>query len=94
MKVDRDLLLKVAGTARIELTEEEIEEFVPQLSEVLETFSVLDQIDTEGLSPSYQPVKLRNALREDGVVSSLSQEDALRNAKHTKDGYFLGPKAM
>lgn len=94
MNVDRELLLRVAGTARIELSEEEVSEFIPQLTEVLDTFSELDQVDTDGLEPSFQPVELRNEMREDGVVSSLSQEEALKNAKHTKDGYFLGPKAM
>ncbi len=92
MEVTPELIRKVASVARLNLTYEEVEEFTPQLKEVLESFSSIDNIDTEGLDPSYQPVHLRNMLREDEKKDSLTQEQALRNAR-SKDGYIIGPKA-
>ncbi len=94
MRVDEDFIRKVAENARLKLTDQEIKEFVPQLKEVLEFFSKLDELDVSGLKPSMQPVELRNSLREDKVEPSLSQEDALKNAHHKKDGYFKGPRAV
>ncbi|MGM5487458.1 MAG: Asp-tRNA(Asn)/Glu-tRNA(Gln) amidotransferase subunit GatC [Nanobdellota archaeon] len=92
MDVTQDLIRKVAAVARLNLTDEEVAEFTPQLKEVLDSFSALDEVDTEGLDPSYQPVDLRNVLRDDTRKESLSQEEATRNAQ-SRDGYILGPKA-
>ncbi|MFO8015475.1 MAG: Asp-tRNA(Asn)/Glu-tRNA(Gln) amidotransferase subunit GatC [Candidatus Woesearchaeota archaeon] len=94
VKVDRELILKVAANAKLELTEKELDEFLPQLSEVLEFFSHIDSIDTKGVEPSMQPLDIRNLMRDDEVEESLSQEEALSNTEHKKDGYFKGPRAV
>jgi aspartyl-tRNA(Asn)/glutamyl-tRNA(Gln) amidotransferase subunit C len=93
MKVDRELIGHVADVARLKLTEHEIDIFLPQLKEILETFSELDKIDVSGTEPSFQPVPLKNAMREDTPKESLSQEQALSNSSSNKDGYFKGPSA-
>ncbi|HLC98689.1 MAG TPA: Asp-tRNA(Asn)/Glu-tRNA(Gln) amidotransferase subunit GatC [Candidatus Nanoarchaeia archaeon] len=94
VKVDRNLILRVADNAKLSLTDKEIDEFLPQLKEVLEFFSSIDEVDTKGIEPSTQPVEIRNVLREDVVKPSLSQDDALANTEHKKDGYFKGPRAV
>lgn len=94
MQVDKKLLEHVADVARIKLTEAEIERFLPQLREALEFFSRLKEVDTENIKPSFQPVEIRNALREDKEKECLSQEDALSLTEHKKDGYFKGPRAI
>jgi len=94
MKIDRELIEHVAKVARLNLTEEEVKEFLPQLKEVLKAFSKLSEVDTGGVEPSFQPVELKNMLREDVVGECLSQEDALSNSENTKDGYFKGPRAV
>ena len=94
MEVDRKLLEHVAEVARIKLSEAEIERFLPQLKEALEFFSQLKDVDTEGIKPSFQPVAIKNVMREDKEGKCLSQDDALSLAEHKKDGYFKGPKAI
>jgi len=94
MKVDEALIKRVAENARLSLSEEEIKEFMPQLKEILENFSKLDEADTRDAKPSFQPVEIKNAVREDKTGKCLSQEDALKNAVHKKDGYFKGPRAV
>lgn len=94
MEVTREMIAHVAELARLNLTHEEIEKFTPQLKEVIEAFSQLAAENTTGVKPSFHPIELKNALREDSVKECISQEQALRNAKHKKDGYFKGPKAV
>lgn len=94
MKVDKDLINRIASVARLSLTDKEKEEFVSQLKEVLENFSKLDEVDTKNTQPSFQPVELKNALRDDKTEKCLSQQDALRNTPHKKDGYFKGPRII
>ena len=94
MKVDKELLEKVASVARLKLTEKEIDKFIPQVKDILDYFSVLEKIDTKNVKPSFQPIELKNRLREDIPGEPLSQKDALKNSTQNKDGYFKGPKAV
>lgn len=94
MEVDRKLLEHVAEVARLKLNDEEIKKFLPQLEEALEFFSKLKEIDTTNVKPSFQPVELKNAMREDQEEKCLSQDDALSLTEHKKDGYFKGPRAV
>lgn len=94
MEVDRKLLQHVAEVARIKLDDEEIKKFLPQLKEALEFFSKLREINTDNIKPSFQPVELKNAIREDKEGLCISQEDALSLTEHKKDGYFKGPRAV
>ena len=94
MNIDKALILNVAKNARLHLTEQELEEFVPQFKEILETFSQLNEVTTDNTPLSIHPVEIRNVTREDTPKPCTSQEDILANTKHKKDGYFLGPKAL
>ncbi len=92
--VDRKLLEHVAEVARLKLTEQEIKKFLPQLKEALEFFSKLEEVDTNNIKPSFQPVELKNVMREDAEKECLSQDEALSLTEHKKDGYFKGPRAV
>ncbi len=94
MNLDKELVKKIAKLARLELSEKEIKEFVPQLKEVLDAFSKLQEADTRGVGPSFQPVVIKNRLREDRSRQGLFQKDVLELAEHKKEGYFKGPKAI
>ena len=94
MEVDRKLLERVAENARLKLTEEEIQKFLPQLKEALEFFSKLQEVNTENVKPSFHPVELKNAMREDVEKKCLAQDEALSLTEHRKEGYFKGPKVI
>ncbi|MFH2027627.1 MAG: Asp-tRNA(Asn)/Glu-tRNA(Gln) amidotransferase subunit GatC [Nanoarchaeota archaeon] len=94
MKIDNELIQKVAGLARLNLTDSEIKKFTPELKDILDAFSKLDKVNTDKIRPSFQPVEIKDFMREDKIQPSLSQEQALRNSESKKDGYFKGPKAV
>ena len=94
MEIDRKLLEHVAEIARLKLTEEEIKKFLPQLKEALEFFSQLQEVNTDKVKPSFQPVELKNVMREDKEKECLPQDDALSLTEHKKNGYFKGPRAV
>lgn len=77
----------VADLARVDLTDEEVDQFTTQFGEILEAFETLDEVPETDSEP-----ELENVLRADEVRASLDQEEALRNAPHTEDGYFKGPR--
>lgn len=94
MNIDKELIKKIAENARLNLTEAEIKEFLPQLKEVLKNFEIIQNAPTKNIKPSFQPLEIKNVTREDETKPCLSQEDALKNSKHKQDGYFRGPKAI
>jgi aspartyl-tRNA(Asn)/glutamyl-tRNA(Gln) amidotransferase subunit C len=94
MIVDKELLNKVANTARLKLTEKEIDTFLPQMKEILDYFKLLEEVDTTNVEPSFQPIALKNWFREDKPGKCLSQEQALLNSTSNQDNYFKGPKAV
>ena len=94
LKVDKELILKVAENARLELSEKEIDQFIKDFKEILEAFSKIDEVNTQGVRLSFQPVELKNMMREDKVEPCLTQEEALANTPHKRDGYFKGPRVI
>lgn len=94
MKIDKELIEHTANLARLNLTEEEINRFLPQLKEIITACSKLNEVNTKNTIPSFHPVEIKNIMREDKITPSLSQEQALSNSKENKDGYFKGPMAV
>lgn len=94
MKIEKELIEKVAKNARLKLTEAEIKEFIPQLKEILEYFSEIEKALVNNLQPTFHPIEVKNVMREDIPKKCLTQQEALQNTKHKQDGYFKGPRAI
>ena len=70
----------VAGLARLTLTPDQVETYAAHLNEILGYMEKLNQVDTEGLEPTYHAVAGSNVFREDEVLRRLTREEALANA--------------
>ena len=88
MKLSREEVLHIARLARVALTEEEITKFSEQLSNLLENFEVLQQVDTTDVPPTAQSVDLLGVMRKDEVRPSLPPEDILANAPRQENDCF------
>jgi aspartyl-tRNA(Asn)/glutamyl-tRNA(Gln) amidotransferase subunit C len=88
MKLSREEVLHIARLARIDLAEDEIIRFSEQLSNILDNFEILQQVDTEGVAPTSQAVELRSVMREDEVRPSFAPEDILANAPRREADCF------
>lgn len=88
MKLSRDEVLHIALLARLGLTEAEVDRLSEQLSNILENFAVLQQVDTTGVPPTAQSIALQNVMREDRVAPSLPQHQVLANAPQEAENFF------
>lgn len=85
-KLNREDILKLARLARLELTEEEIEEFSAELTEILQYVEQLQSVDVDGLEPTNQVTGLTNVTRPDEVIDyGYAPADLLKNVPATKD---------
>jgi aspartyl-tRNA(Asn)/glutamyl-tRNA(Gln) amidotransferase subunit C len=94
-ELSKDIIEQIADLALLELTPEEKETFSKQLSSILSYFKKLNKLDTEDVEPTRHPIEeLKNVFREDEPWEGLSQEEALKNAEHKKDGYIKAPRIL
>lgn len=84
----------VSKLALLDLQEEEKEKFSKQLEDILNYFKKLDDLDTTDVEPTTHAFDLKNVYREDIPWKSLSNEEALKNTKYKKDGYFKAPRVL
>jgi aspartyl-tRNA(Asn)/glutamyl-tRNA(Gln) amidotransferase subunit C len=88
MKLSREEVIHIAALARMGISEAEIEKAREQLSNILENFEVLKEIDTTNVPPTAQSINLQNVLREDNSRESLPMEDVLANAPDREGDLF------
>ena len=93
MALERADVEHIALLARIGLSDEEVETFREQLSDILEQFEVLGEPDTAGVTPTGHAVRLEAVMRDDVPDSSLGPEEVLSNAPH-REGDFFRVKAV
>ena len=83
--ITREDVEHISWLASIKIEDEEKEEFVEQFNSILEYFHQLDEVDTEGVEPTYRVVDLANIFREDvGLRVPLPGASAQECAAHRK----------
>lgn len=61
---------RIAALAHLELTEVEVEKFSKELSDILDFFTMLQEVNTDGVEPTAQITGLQNVERPDTVQNS------------------------
>jgi len=92
VKVDEKLVKEIASLARLDLTEEETKTFIPQFQDILKYFSILNELDTENVSPAYLSSANKSVTREDKVEESVPTQEFLSNAPQAKNDYVVIPR--
>ena len=88
MKLSREEVQHIARLARLGVTKTELERFREQLSNILENFQILQQVDTTDIPPTAQSIALQSVVRDDEVASSLPADDVLANAPRREGDCF------
>ena len=87
----------VADLAHLELTEEEVQKFLPQIDSILEYVQKLNELDTSQVEPMAQvtyPGSENASFRPDQARRNFSQDEALANAPEPGSGSFKVPRVI
>jgi aspartyl-tRNA(Asn)/glutamyl-tRNA(Gln) amidotransferase subunit C len=77
----------LARLARLSLSDEEIEQYRTELSDILQYVEQLQSVDVEGLKPTNQVTGLTNITRPDEEKDyGYEPADLLKNVPAVKDG--------
>lgn len=92
MKLTKEDILKLAKLSRLRLTDQEVEQYQVELSQILDYVKQLDGVNVDGLKPTYQVTGLtsqnENATREDEVKEQVSKDELLKNVPATQEGHI------
>ena len=88
MKLSYEQVRHIAWLARLGLSDEEVERYSLQLSNILENIEILQQVDTANVLPATHTIPLQNVLRKDDVAESYPQSEVLSNAPNQAEKCF------
>lgn len=90
--ITKEQVKHVARLARLSLTEEEVELYTKQLSNILDYIDQLSEVNTNGIEPMTQPIPMVNVMREDVVKKQFERNELLKNAPQEEYGFFRVPR--
>lgn len=94
MAVTPDDIARLAGLARINLTEDECTALAPEIDVILESMAKVGEVPTDDVPFTTHAVPRTNVFREDVVRESLPNEQALAGAPAAEDGRFRVPAIL
>lgn len=91
----RDDVLHLAQLSSLQLSDDEIAALQVDLGNILGYINKLSELDTSGVEPTYQVIDLENVGRDDVVVHTPVDRDALLAlAPEQKDNQIKVPKVL
>jgi aspartyl-tRNA(Asn)/glutamyl-tRNA(Gln) amidotransferase subunit C len=94
MKITEDTVDKIAHLARLEVSTDEKEQLIGDMSRILSFMEKLNEVDTSNVEPLVYMTDEVNNFRKDEVVEIITHEEALQNAPEHDESYFLVPKVI
>ena len=94
MSLNESDVRKLANLARLELTDDEVSMLGPQLKQILGFVERLSELDTEDVEPMTTALEVDNRWRDDEVTPGLTNDEAMRSAPESDDGYFVVPAVL
>ena len=84
---------QISVLTRIAMTEDELDVMRAQMSNILDSVAILNEVNTEDVEPTGHSVNIKSVMREDQRQDSLTQDETLLNAPQ-RDGSFIRIKAV
>ena len=94
MSLTNEEVKKIAHLARLNLSEEDIVLYAPQLSHILHFIEQMNQVDTSTIEPLAHSLDVSQRLRPDVINEPNEREKYQRIAPKVEAGLYLVPKVI
>ncbi len=94
MKIDNELVDRLAELSRLEFDEQAKEGLKKDLGKILDLVKKLEEVNVDGVEPLIYMTDEKNVLRKDEVKDMVTKEEALQNAPQRDSDYFKVPKVI
>lgn len=95
MEVNQETILHLADLSNFALSESESAHLVSDLQGIIGYISQLDELDTDGVEPTYQVFEMENIWRDDEILpQEADREQLLSLTKQVQEHQIKVPKVL
>lgn len=94
MSLDKSEIEKIAWLARLNIEQQDIDNYSQELSAILDLVEQMNNVNTDHISPLAHPLDIAARLREDKVTETNQRENFQEHAPATEAGYYLVPRVI
>ena len=93
--ITNDDVRHLAQLSSLQMSDAEIESLRADIKKIINYINQLDELDTDGVEPTYQVTGLQNVWRDDEIIdSSVSRQQLLALAAEQSDNCVKVPKVL
>ena len=94
MAISKEEIIHIAKLASLNLSEEEIEGYAKDMTEILGFADMINSVDTDQIKETIAANENYNVFRKDEVIPSIDRDVLLQNAPSKDEGMFRIPKII
>ena len=84
----------IAHLARLEVSDDEIADYVDKLSSIIDLVARLGELDTSDVLPMAHPLEMSQRLRPDEVTEQNQRDLFQRNSQAVGHGFYRVPRVI
>ena len=93
--ITNDDVRHLAQLSSLQMSDAEVESLRADIEKIINYINQLDELDTDGVEPTYQVTGLQNVWRDDEIIdSSVSRQQLLALADEQSDNCVKVPKVL
>ena len=95
MSISKEEIIHLSQLSNISLSEQQISDLAPDLENIIGYISQLDELDTEGVEPTYQCFDMTNVWREDEITEfEAGRDDLISLSADSAEHQIKVPKVL
>ena len=94
MSISPEEVLKIANLARLEIKQDEVDQYALELSNIISLVEQMNKVDTQSVEPMAHPLDVTQRLRKDEVTEKNQREIFQSVAPNAEKGFYLVPKVI
>ncbi|MES3039304.1 MAG: Asp-tRNA(Asn)/Glu-tRNA(Gln) amidotransferase subunit GatC [Bdellovibrionota bacterium] len=92
--IDRKMTEHIATLARLKVSDQDLEQFSQQFTQILKYFEQISKVDTTNVEPLVTPTDIEAFWREDSVNQEFTAEEMTANAPLKSGNLFKVPPVV
>ncbi|MEJ2114646.1 MAG: Asp-tRNA(Asn)/Glu-tRNA(Gln) amidotransferase subunit GatC [Gammaproteobacteria bacterium] len=94
MSISPEEVLNIANLARLQIKQDEVEQYATDLSNIIGLVEQMNEVDTQDILPMAHPLDAVQRLRKDKVTEENQRDKFQTIAPSAEKGLYLVPKVI